>query len=135
MILPPYIEEFVEDKLEHRSPTILLNYVLDYKTFFEWLISGGGVADTDIKDVKMTELESLSLEEAKNFFKHIRRKDIKVTENETKKPEEVSVSRRISTLRFLFKYLTSETEITKNKKDKYPYLIDKYIGEPFSIEM
>lgn len=131
VVMPPYIEEYVDDKLEHRSPTTLLNYVLDYKSFFEWLIVENLVSAKVIKDIKLTDLEVISLEEAKNFFKHLRRKSIKLTNQETKKPEENSVSRKISSLRSLFKYLSSETEITKDKKEKFPYLADKENGEPY----
>lgn len=130
-LLPPFVEEFIDDKLGPRSPTTLLNYVLDYKEFFEWLIAENLTDAKDIKDIQLTDLENLSLENAKNFFKHLRRKNIKVSANETKKPEEKSISRKISSLRSLFKYLTNETEITEDKKQKYPCLADKEIGEPY----
>ncbi|MCZ1269221.1 MULTISPECIES: tyrosine recombinase XerS [Paenibacillus] len=131
LILPPFVEEYVDDKLGPRSPTTLLNYVLDYKSFFEWLISECLVEAKDIKEIQLSDLDVLSLENAKNFFKHLRRTDIKVTDQETKKPEENSVSRKISSLRSLFKYLTTETEITMEKKLKYPCLKNKDIGEPY----
>ncbi|MFF2498965.1 hypothetical protein [Peribacillus sp. NPDC058075] len=39
--MPFYIVEYVDNKLDIRSSSPLLNYVLDYKLFLEWLIAEG----------------------------------------------------------------------------------------------
>lgn len=109
-IMPYYVGEYVDDKLDTRSSSTLLNYVLDYKMFFEWLIAEGITDVTTIKEIPLSVLEKLKLDDAKNFFKYLQRRDIQVSKNETKKPEKISVNRKISALRSLFHYLTTQTE-------------------------
>ncbi|MDE3841053.1 tyrosine recombinase XerS (plasmid) [Bacillus methanolicus] len=108
--MPHYVAEYVDDKLDSRSPSTLLNYVHDFKIFFEWLIDQKIANCQEIKDIPYSVLENLKLEQAKKFVKYLQRREIKVTKDETKKPEKVSVNRKISALRSLFKYLTTQTE-------------------------
>ncbi|MGC8230083.1 tyrosine recombinase XerS [Pseudobacillus badius] len=115
--MPFYVEEFIDDKLDHRSPSTLLNYLHDYKLFFEWLIAEGIVDCREIKDIPLSALETLRLESAQSFFKYIQRREIPVGKTETKKPEKVSINRKISALRSLFHYLTAQTE----NEDGEPY--------------
>ncbi|WP_066297681.1 tyrosine recombinase XerS [Bacillus sp. FJAT-29937] len=116
-IMPSYVSEYVDDKLDTRSPSTLYNYVLDYKLFFEWLIKKKIVKCSEIKDIPYSVLENLKLEQAKAFIRDLNRRDIQVNKKETKKPEKESVNRKISALRSLFKYLTTQTE----KDDGEPY--------------
>jgi site-specific recombinase XerD len=115
--MPFYIVEYVDNKLDTRSPSTLLNYVLDYKLFLEWLIAEGISKQECIKDIPLSILEHLRLEEARSFVKFLERRKIQVTKKETKKAERVSINRKISALRSLFKYLTSQTE----NEDGEPY--------------
>jgi site-specific recombinase XerD len=108
--MPFYIVEFVDNKLDTRSPSTLLNYVLDYKLFLEWLIAEGIAEQEHIKDVPLSVLEKLKLIEAQSFIKFLERRNIPINKKETKKAEMVSVNRKISALRSLFKYLTTQTE-------------------------
>jgi site-specific recombinase XerD len=108
--MPFYVEQYIDDKLEHRSPSTLLGYVHDYRIFFEWLMSEGITDVSHMRDIPLTVLETLPLETAKSFFKYVGRKDIQVSKDEKKKMEKTSVNRKISSLRSLFKYLTMETE-------------------------
>nr|WP_231690112.1 hypothetical protein [Cytobacillus solani] len=73
----------------------------------------------EIKDVPYSVLENLKLEHAKAFIRDLNRRDIQVNKNETKKPEKESVNRKISALRSLFKYLTTQTE--KDNGEPYFY--------------
>lgn len=116
-IMPSYVSEYVDDKLNTRSPSTLYNYVLDYKIFFEWLIQKKFAKCSEIKDIPYSVLETLKLEQAKAFIKYLQRRDIQVTKNETKKLEKDSINRKTSALRSLFKYLTTQTE----KDDGEPY--------------
>ncbi|HZG71076.1 MAG TPA: tyrosine recombinase XerS [Chondromyces sp.] len=115
--MPYYVAEYVDDKLDHRSPSTLLNYLHEYKLFFEWLMAEGITEARDMKDIPLSTLENLSLESAQSFFKYVQRRDISVSKTETKKPEKVSVNRKISALRSLFRYLTAQTE----NEDGEPY--------------
>ncbi|WP_148359031.1 tyrosine recombinase XerS [Peribacillus simplex] len=108
--MPFYIVEYVDNKLDTRSPSTLLNYVLDYKLFLEWLIAEGITEQEHIKDIPLSVLEKLKLIEAQSFIKFLERRNIPINKKETKKAEKVSVNRKISALRSLFKYLTTQTE-------------------------
>ncbi|TKG99544.1 tyrosine recombinase XerS [Peribacillus simplex] len=108
--MPFYIVEYVDNKLDTRSPSTLLNYVLDYKLFLEWLIAEGIAEQEHIKDIPLSVLEKLKLIEAQSFIKFLERRNIPINKKETKKAERVSVNRKISALRSLFKYLTTQTE-------------------------
>ncbi|MBT2605226.1 tyrosine recombinase XerS [Bacillus sp. ISL-53] len=108
--MPFYIVEYVDNKLDTRSPSTLLNYVLDYKLFLEWLITEGIAEQKHIKDIPLSVLEKLKLIEAQSFIKFLERRNIPINKQETKKAEKVSVNRKISALRSLFKYLTTQTE-------------------------
>ncbi|QOS89028.1 tyrosine recombinase XerS [Peribacillus sp. JNUCC41] len=108
--MPFYIVEYVYNKLDTRSPSTLLNYVLDYKLFLEWLIAEGIAKQEHIKDIPLSVLEKLKLIEAQSFIKFLERRNIPINKQETKKAEKVSVNRKISALRSLFKYLTTQTE-------------------------
>ncbi len=116
-IMPPYVGEYVDDKFDIRSSSTLLNYLHDYKIFFDWLIAEGITDSLNIRDIPLSVLEYLRLEDARNFFKYLQRRDIPISKNESKKPEKVSINRKISALRSLFKYLTTQTE----NEDGEPY--------------
>ncbi|WP_245980238.1 hypothetical protein [Peribacillus asahii] len=78
----------------------------------------GIVPCKSISDIKPGYLENLSLEEASNYFKFIARKKYKVSKNdETKKINPKTVNRHKSSLRSLFKYLTTEAEL----ENREPY--------------
>ncbi|MBV7509667.1 tyrosine recombinase XerS [Bacillus sp. sid0103] len=109
-MMPSYVGEYVDDKIDNRSPSTLLNYLYDYKLFFEWLAEKKIAKVSNIKDIPISVLENLKLDDVKNFFKYLQRRDIKVQKDETKKPEKVSINRKISALRSLYKYLTTQTE-------------------------
>ncbi len=115
--MPFYIVEYVDNKLDTRSPSTLLNYVLDYKLFLEWLIAEGIAEQEHIKDIPLSVLEKLKLIEAQSFIKFLERRNISINKRETKKAEKVSVNRKTSALRSLFKYLTTQTE----NEDGEPY--------------
>jgi site-specific recombinase XerD len=115
--MPFFVGEYVDDKWDTRSSSTLLNYVHDYKLFFEWLIAEGIADCNDIKDIPLSILENLKLDQAKNFVKFLHRREIPINKKETKTPEKVSVNRKISALRALFNYLTEQTE----KDDGEPY--------------
>jgi site-specific recombinase XerD len=108
--MPFYVAEYVDDKLDTRSPSTLLNYVLDFKLFLEWLFSENIVQCENIKDIPLSALENLRLDQARSFIKFLGRRKITVRKGEYKKAEKVSINRQISALRSLFKYLTSQTE-------------------------
>ncbi|MEH6944257.1 tyrosine recombinase XerS, partial [Bacillus sp. JJ722] len=121
LTMPFYVVEYIDDKLDTRSPSTLLNYLHDYKMFFEWLMAEGIAKCEAMRDIPLESLEHLELDQAKSFFKFLQREEIQVTKKETKKREKVSISRGISALRSLFSYLTTQTEIKEGSKKGEPY--------------
>ena len=120
-IMPFYVVEYIDDKLDNRSSSTLMNYLHDYKMFFEWLIAENIAKCDKIKDIPLETLENLELDQAKSFFKYLMREDIQVSTNVKKKREKVSISRKISSLRSLFHYLTTQTEIHDGERKGEPY--------------
>ncbi|WP_445491472.1 tyrosine recombinase XerS [Niallia sp. 03133] len=111
--MPFYVVQYVDDKLDIRSPLTLFNYVRDFKEFFEWLLSEQIVSCSTIKEIPVEALGSLPLSDAQNYFKHIARKKYKASEkdDEIKQISPKTVNRHKSSLRSLFNYLTIEAEI------------------------
>ncbi|MBT2730495.1 tyrosine recombinase XerS [Bacillus sp. ISL-75] len=115
--MPSYVVEYVDAKQDIRSPLTLFNYVRDFRDFFHWLITEGIVKCDQIKDIPTDTLATLSLDEARNYFKFLSRKKYKVsqTDDETKQIDAKTVNRHKSSLRSLFKYLTIEAEVANNE--------------------
>jgi integrase len=115
--MPDYVGKYVDDKLDIRSPLTLFNYVRDFKEFFGWLIAEEIVKCDSIKEIPVEILETLSLDDANNYFKFVSRKKYKVSKknDETKKVDTKTVNRHKSSLRSLFKYLTVESEVSAGK--------------------
>ncbi|MCT4477082.1 hypothetical protein N0U24_07905 [Peribacillus frigoritolerans] len=66
--MPFYIVEYGDNKLDIRSPSTLLNYVLDYKLFLEWQIAEGIADQENIMNIPLLVLEKLKLIEAHSFI-------------------------------------------------------------------
>ncbi|MCM3393195.1 tyrosine recombinase XerS [Cytobacillus oceanisediminis] len=115
--MPDYVKKYVDDKLDIRSPLTLFNYVRDFREFFNWLIAEEIVESGSVKDIPVEALETLSLDDANNYFKFVSRKKYKVSNknDETKKIDTKTVNRHKSSLRSLFKYLTVESEVSDGK--------------------
>ncbi|MEC2078728.1 site-specific integrase [Metabacillus fastidiosus] len=99
LLMPKYVEDYI-DMMEkkQRSPSTLLNYLLDFKDFFEWLIQKS-IADVDsIKNIPTDTLASLPLDSVTEY----------ISEDENKSYRQSSIKRKISALKSLFKYLTTE---------------------------
>jgi integrase len=107
----------VDAKQDIRSPITLFNYVRDFRDFFNWLISEGIAKCNQVKDISPETLATLSLDEARTYFKYLARKKFKVSkhDDETKQIDSKTVNRHKSSLRSLFKYLTIEAELGNNE--------------------
>ncbi len=105
--MPDYINEYVEDKSISRSPSTLLAYVREYQHFFQWAIDTKIVKDEneelikDIKDIPLTFLENLRKKQVESYIRHLNLR----TKNNLK-----AINRKISALKSLFRYLTTQTE-------------------------
>ncbi|NRD81008.1 tyrosine recombinase XerS [Bacillus sp. BRMEA1] len=115
--MPEYVVEYVDAKQDIRSPLTLFNYVRDFRDFFNWLIAEGIANYERIKDIPPETLATLTLDEARNYFKFLARKKYKLSQedDETKQIDPKTVNRHKSSLRSLFKYLTIEAELQNNE--------------------
>ncbi|MDX8367210.1 tyrosine recombinase XerS [Cytobacillus sp. IB215665] len=107
--LPWYVQEYCEE-MDHKSPSTLLNYVHDYKLFFQWLIRAGIAESTSTKDIPIEVLANLRRKEAEAFFKHVKNTEYEVKKGVTRFPDQKSIDRKIVALKSLFKYLTTQSE-------------------------
>lgn len=99
---PYYVEEYIEDMFSsNASPSSLLGYLHDYKTFFNWLMAEGITDATSMKDIPLSVLEKLPLKSAQSYFSYLLY-DLELSNN--------AINRKKSSLRSLFKFLTERTE-------------------------
>lgn len=101
--MPWYVEKFINYKLPDLSPSSLLEYVRDYETFFSWLRAEGLSAAATTREVELIELERLHMESIDHFRMHLASRK----ENANTK---TTVSRKLSSLRSLFHYLSQIAE-------------------------
>lgn len=121
-IMPPYVEDYVDAKMDYRSSITLFNYVRDFKIFFEWLQAEGIADPGPIKQIEAKHLEILSLKQVETFFKMLSRKTYTVSKKtkEKRKIDAKTVNRVKSSLRSLFRFLTVEAE-DPDKENGEPY--------------
>lgn len=109
--LPEYVRDYILSLEENeRSSSTILNYVIDIKSFLEWLQQQGLAPEGTIKNMQHEVLATLPLDAARAYFNQITNEEIKISKFESKKRERTSVNRKKSALRSLFKYLTTQTE-------------------------
>lgn len=101
--LPWYVQQYIEYKMPDLSPSSLLEYVRDYEIFLGWLVSERLTDAHDQKDVTLLDLESLRMEHITSFRIYL------TTYKETTNAR-VTVSRKLSSLRSLFHYLSQIAE-------------------------
>ena len=116
--MPDFINEYVEAKMDNRSPLTLFNYVRDYKEFLSWLMADERVKWSSLKTFPVGILGSLPLSDAQDYFKYVGRKKYEKA-NESHKISSKTVNRHKSSLRSLFNYLTIEAEVPGTQGEPY----------------
>lgn len=109
--MPWYVEKFINYKLPDLSPSSLLEYVRDYETFFNWMLAEGLAAGPGISKVTLEELEKLHMDNIDGYRMFLASKPVQANSRTT-------VSRKLSSLRSLFHYLSQIAE----DDDFYPLL-------------
>ncbi|QJC52058.1 tyrosine recombinase XerS [Paenibacillus albicereus] len=109
--MPWYVEKFINYKLPDLSPSSLLEYVRDYEAFLGWLIAEGLAEGPALSDVKLEELEKLHMDSIDGYRMFLASKPLQANSRTT-------VSRKLSSLRSLFHYLSQIAE----DEDFYPLL-------------
>ncbi|MFD1737529.1 tyrosine recombinase XerS [Bacillus salitolerans] len=106
--LPWYVEEYIDKKKRKLSSGSLLNYCHDYKIFFDWLIAEGFYPGTS-SEVPLETLEKITTQQVENFLSFL---------NYQLSNKDITVNRKLSSLKSLFNYLQNIAETEKLE----PYL-------------
>ncbi|AOZ91056.1 tyrosine recombinase XerS [Paenibacillus crassostreae] len=101
--MPWFVQQFIDYKLPDLSPSTLLEYIRDYQTFFNWL-RGELLSEADhTSKVTLTELEMLRMENIVSYRLYL-------TTRREGANSKVTISRKLSSLRSLFHYLSQIAE-------------------------
>lgn len=109
--MPWFVQQFIDYKLPDLSPSTLLEYIRDYEQFFGWLRGEGLSAAESNSAVTLQELEVLRMDNVVGYRLHL---TTRIEGNNSR----VTVSRKMSSLRSLFHYLSQIAE----DEDFYPLL-------------
>lgn len=101
--MPWFVQQFIDYKLPDLSPSTLLEYVRDYEQFFSWLRAEGLTAAQTNAQVTLHDLEILHMESIVGYRLYLTTR----TESTNSK---ITVSRKMSSLRSLFHYLSQIAE-------------------------
>lgn len=109
--MPWFVQQFIDYKLPDLSPSTLLEYLRDYDTFFSWLRAEGLSAASTNTEVTLLELEVLRMDSVTAYR-------LFLTTKREGANSRITVSRKLSSLRSLFHYLSQIAE----DEDFYPLL-------------
>lgn len=109
--MPWFVQQFMDYKLPDLSPSTLLEYIRDYETFFNWLRGELLSEADDNTKVTLTELEMLRMENIVSYRLYL-------TTRREGANAKVTISRKLSSLRSLFHYLSQIAE----DEEFYPLL-------------
>ncbi|NUU62718.1 tyrosine recombinase XerS [Paenibacillus agri] len=102
-LMPWFVQQFIDYKRPDLSPSTLLEYIRDYESFFNWLRAEGlSIADSNT-GITLLELETLHMESIISYRLHL-------TTRAESTNSKVTVSRKLSSLRSLFHYLSQIAE-------------------------
>ncbi|WP_025694660.1 tyrosine recombinase XerS [Paenibacillus durus] len=101
--MPWFVQQFIDYKLPDLSPSTLLEYVRDYESFFGWLRTEGLSEAASNAEITLLDLETLHMDSIVGYRLHLTTR----TEGTNSK---ITVSRKLSSLRSLFHYLSQIAE-------------------------
>jgi site-specific recombinase XerD len=108
--MPWYVDQYVHYQLSKgASPSTLLGYLIDYEVFFNWMMAEGMVTVDACKEIPLSALEKLRVEEITNYRLYLQH----YRGNKTR-----TRSRKLSALKSLFHYLSQIAE----DEEQYPLL-------------
>lgn len=109
--MPWFVQQFIDYKLPDLSPSTLLEYIRDYEAFFNWLRAEGLSSAASNAEITLLDLETLRMDSIVGFRLHL---TTRVEGNNSK----ITISRKMSSLRSLFHYLSQIAE----DEEFYPLL-------------
>lgn len=116
---PWYIEKFIEHKkTKKNSPSTLLAYLRDIAFFFRWMMTEGLTRATDMKDIPLADLNELKKETVESYILYLQESHLyersalltRPTRSSRKEYSDRTISRKISSLKSLFHYLSALAE-------------------------
>ncbi len=133
--MPDYIKDFVQDREDKdQSPRTTLEYLKNYKLFYEWLLSESIVPDTSITSIRHLTAYDLNL-----YKSHLKRRAKENVKKDTTKAKlednnnlglsTSTINRNITALKVLFKYLSKSSNNPLGK----PYLDDNPMDQVATI--
>lgn len=109
--MPWFVQQFIDYKLPDLSPSTLLEYIRDYEAFFSWLRAEGLSSAQSNAEITLLDLETLRMESIVGFRLYL-------TTRIEGANSKITISRKMSSLRSLFHYLSQIAE----DEDFYPLL-------------
>jgi site-specific recombinase XerD len=116
---PWYVEKYIEHKKSKRSsPSTLLSYLRDFEYFFRWLMAESITKAKTIKEIELHELNDLKKETVESYISYLRESHLyqrsvflqKPTRSARREYSDKTISRKISSLKSLFHYLSALSE-------------------------
>lgn len=109
--LPDYISSYINHIFLSTTPKTRLGYLRDIKSFLEYIFDASGDTYSSIKEIPLSKLNSLDLDFFNNYLGYLTmyEKNGQIRENAN-----VSVRRKLSSLRNLYSYLYINEYITSN---------------------
>ncbi|WP_123040514.1 tyrosine-type recombinase/integrase [Cohnella candidum] len=98
---PEFVRKFINYKRDDLSPSSLLEYLRDYKFFFEWMLSNCVDEKDDYLYITLVDLEALTVDDVHRFMNYI-------LEDLGKSVQ--TMQRKVSSVRSLFNYLNDVEE-------------------------
>lgn len=109
-LMPWYVDKYSNYMLSKgSSPSTLLGYLTDYEIFYNWMIAEGISKVKSYKDITLTDLEKLHIDEITSYRLYLQHH---------RANRSVTRGRKLSSLKSLFHYLSQIAE----DEDFYPLL-------------
>lgn len=112
--LPVYMYEFLDSKAQ-RNPNTAVAYAYDLELFFAYLKEFNPVAgNSEIKDISMELLDSLTYQDINEYQKYLSAKDVTVVGSANLQNNENGIARRMPALSSFYKYQCERHELNND---------------------
>ena len=110
-VMPWYVLDYYQSKLAvPYSFTTLYEYLKEYRRFFEWLIDADLVTVSQLSDIPLDRLETLTKKDMESFILYLRERPLLNSNTIQNGVSQTTINRTLSALSSLYKYLTEEVE-------------------------
>lgn len=118
-MFPWFVEKYIDHKKSKKSsPSSLVGYLRDFEYFFRWIMTEGLTKASEIKNIPIQELNELKKESIESYILYLQESHLyersllleKPTKSSKKEYSDRTITRKISSLRSLFHYLSALSE-------------------------